>query len=175
MVLVIDASEDPEGAEATLRTELYAASLSKKPVVVVLNKVDMLDDELRGYLRGAFPDAVQVSALSGEGVKELEDLLEKVLRTSGERKHVEANELRKHRVFKPAWKGMRVERVEKRLYEVSGEEAERLALKTDWNNPESVAHLQRELERKGVVAALRRAGVKPGDEVRVGVIEFEFR
>ncbi len=175
LVLVIDASEDPEGAEATLRTELYAASLSKKPVVVVLNKVDMLDDELRGYLRGAFPDAVQVSALSGEGVKELEDLLEKVLRTSGERKHVEANELRKHRVFKPVWKGMRVERVEKRLYKVSGEEVERLALKTDWNNPESVAHLQRELERKGVVAALKRAGVKPGDEVRVGVIEFEFR
>ena len=175
LVLVLDASEDPEGAEAALRAELYAADLSEKPVVMVLNKVDMLDEELRGYLRETFPEAVQVSALSGEGVKEFGDLLEKLLRSSDDRKHAEVNGVRKHRVFKPLWKGMRIERAEKRLYEVSGEEVERLTLKTDWDNLESVGHFQRELEREGVVAALKRAGVEPGDVVRVGAIEFRFR
>ena len=60
LTLVLDASEDPEGAEATLRAELYAAALSDRPTIVVLNKIDTLDDELREYLREAFPGAVQV-------------------------------------------------------------------------------------------------------------------
>ena len=45
--LVLDASEDPEGADGTLRAELHAAGLSGRPTVTVLNKVDLLDDELR--------------------------------------------------------------------------------------------------------------------------------
>ncbi|CAA9408830.1 MAG: GTP-binding protein Obg [uncultured Rubrobacteraceae bacterium] len=180
LALVLDASEDPEGAEATLRAELHVAGLSDKPAVVVLNKIDTLDDELREYLRETFTGSVQVSALTGEGVAELRDLLEKRLRELGERETVEANGAvgsrpAEHRVFRPTWKGLRVERVEDGAYEVSGEVVERLALRTDWESSEGVRHFQRELERKGVVAALRRAGAKPGDEVRIGEVGFDFR
>jgi GTP-binding protein len=45
--LVLDASEDPEGAEGILRAELHAAGLSGKPTLTVLNKIDLLDEELR--------------------------------------------------------------------------------------------------------------------------------
>jgi GTP-binding protein len=175
LVLVLDASEDPEGAEATLRAELHAAGLSTKPTVVVLNKVDLLDDELREYLRETFPEAIQVSALTGEGVTALRDLLEERLRALGEREQAGRNGVGEHRVFRPTWKGLRVEKVDDGLYEVSGEGVERLALRTDWDSPEGVANFQRELERKGVVAALRRAGAEPGDEVRIGEVEFDFR
>jgi GTP-binding protein len=139
---------------------------------VVLNKVDTLDDELRGYLHEIFPTALQVSALTGEGVGELRDLLEERIRTLNEWECTEV--AREHRVFRPTWHGMRVEKVEESAYEVSGEVAERLAQKTDWENPEGVAHFQRELERKGVVSALKKAGVEPGDEVRIGEVEFDF-
>ena len=61
------------------------------------------------------------------------------------------------------------------VFVVVGEEIERLALKTDWDNPEGVEHFQRELERKGVVAALRRAGAEPGDEVNIGPTAFDFQ
>jgi GTP-binding protein len=172
LALILDASEDPEGAETTLRTELYAAGLSNKPTIVVLNKIDTLDDELRGYLREAFPEAPQVSALTGEGVEKLRDLLEERLRALGER--AEANGKREHRVFRALWKGLRVEKVGEGTYEVSGEGVERLALRTDWDNPEGVENFQRELERKGVVAALKRAGARAGDEVRIGETEFDF-
>ena len=177
LALVLDASEDPEGAEATLRAELHVAGLSGKPSVVVLNKIDTLDDELREYLRETFPEAVQVSALTGEGVVELRDLLEKRLREMGEHKTMSANgpEPTEHRVFRPTWKGLRVERIEDGTYEVSGEGVERLALRTDWESPEGVRNFQRELEKKGVVAALRRAGAELGDEVRIGEVEFEFQ
>jgi GTPase len=179
LALVLDASEDPEGAEGTLRAELYAAGLSGRPVVVVLNKIDALDEELREYLRDTFPGAVQVSALTGQGVVELKDLLEERLRELDEREGFDAKGTEpaptEHRVFRPAWKGLRVERTGDGVYEVSGEEVERLALRTDWESPEGVAYFQREFERKGVVAALRRAGAEVGDEVRVGEVEFDFR
>ena len=176
LALVIDASEDPEGAETILRAELRAAGLSKKPTSVVLNKVDLLDEELRGYLRDVFPRAPQVSALTGEGVQRLQDLLEKRLQALDEQERVAGiKSIREHRTFRPTRQGLRVEKVEEYKYEVSGENVERLALRTDWESPEGVENFQRELERKGVVAMLKRAGAEPGDEVRIGETEFEFR
>ena len=177
LALVLDASEDPEGAEATLRAELHVAGLSGKPSVVVLNKVDTLDEELRDYLREPFPEAVQVSALTGEGVVKLRDLFEKRLGEMGEREKEESNGSgpTEHRVFRPRWKGLRVERVKAGAYEVSGEGVERLALRTDWESTEGVRNFQRELEKKGVLAALRRAGAETGDDVRIGEVEFDFQ
>ena len=175
LVLVLDASEDPEGAEATLRAELYAARLHEKPTMVALNKIDLLDEELREYLRETFPDAYRISAHTGEGVEELRDALEAGIQEMGEAGASDVAEQRAHRVFRPTWKGLRVTRAGSRAYEVYGEEVERLALKTDWDNPEGVEHFQRELERKGVVSALRRAGAETGDEVRIGETVLDFQ
>ena len=174
LALVLDASEDPEGADGILRVELHAAGLSRKPTLTVLNKVDLLDEELREYLRDTFPGAVQVSARTGEGVEELRDLLEGRLREMGESAAADGEEKREHRVFRPAWRGIRVERANG-AYVVSGEDAERLALRTDWENEEGVERFQRELDRRGILAALRRAGAVPGDEVRIGRTVFDFR
>jgi GTP-binding protein len=160
-----------------LRAELHVAGLSGKPSLVVLNKIDTLDEELREYLRETFPEAVQVSALTSEGVVELRDLFEMRLREIGERETAGPNGVgpTEHRVFRPTWKGLRVEKLETGAYEVSGEGVERLALRTDWESPEGVRNFQRELEKKGVVVALRRAGAEPGDEVRIGKVEFDFQ
>ncbi|MGI8650769.1 MAG: GTPase ObgE [Rubrobacter sp.] len=174
LALILDASEDPEGAEATLIAELHAARLSDKPTVVALNKVDLLDEELRDYVRETFPGAALISASTGEGVPEFQQLLAKTLRDARVTEAPQAPDEREHRVFRPAWKGLRVE-IEDGLYAVYGEELERLALKTDWGNEEGVEHFARELERRGVVAALRKAGAETGDEVRVGESVFDFR
>ncbi|CAN5559559.1 MAG: GTPase ObgE [Rubrobacteraceae bacterium] len=177
VAIILDASEDPEGAEGTLRAELHAARLSGKPTVVALNKVDLLDEELREYLREAFPGALHISAETGEGVEKLRDLLEAKLREmraepveNGE----DGEERREHRTFRLEWKGMRVEE-EDGVFVVFGEEAERIALKTDWDSREGAEHGWRELDRKGVIAALRRAGAGEGDEVRIGEMEFDFQ
>ena len=175
LALVLDASEDPEGAEGVLRAELYAAGLSQKPAVVALNKVDLLDEELREYLAQEFPGACQVSAETGEGVEEFRDLLEEKVRELGVVVAKTNSAKEAHRTFRPTWRGMRVESEGAGAYRVSGEEIERTALKTDWENPEGVQRFQRELEKKGVLAALRRAGAEPGDEVRIGASEFDFQ
>jgi GTPase len=174
LALVLDASEDPEGAEGTLRAELHAARLSEKPIVVVLNKVDLLDEELRAYLQEAFPGSYQVSAETAEGVAVLRDAFDKKLREMGQESAPTGVAKREHRVFRPAWKGVRVEQ-ENGGYIVLGESVERLALKTDWGNREGVERFQYELQRIGVVGALRRAGAVPGDEVRIGETVFDFQ
>ena len=174
LALVLDASEDSEGAEGTLRAELHAARLSEKPTVVVLNKVDLLDDELRAYLREVFPDVPQVSAATGEGVPALRDTFEAGLRALGEERPAPGVAEREHRVFRPTWKGVRVEH-ENGGYVVSGEDVERLALKTDWGNREGVERFQHELQRIGVLGVLRRAGAEPGDEIRIGQTVFDFQ
>ena len=173
LALVLDASEDPEGAEGILRAELHAAGLSGKPTLTVLNKIDLLDEELKEYLREAFPEAIQVSARSGEGVEELRNRMEESLRELIEGVVANGRE-REYRVFRPAWKGVRVER-EDGGYVVSGEGIERLALKTDWESPEGVENFQRELKRRGILNALRRAGATTGDEVRIGETVFDLR
>lgn len=175
LAMVLDAGEDPEGAEGTLRAELYAAGLSQKPTVLALNKIDLLDGELRNYLRQEFPDAIQVSAATGEGVEEFRDELEEKVRDLGVADAETNDSEESHRIFRPTWRGLQIEAEESGVYRVSGEEIERTALKTDWENPEGVDRFQRELERKGVVAALRRSGAEPGDEVRIGETAFDFQ
>lgn len=175
LAIMLDASEDPEGAEGTLRAELHAARLSERPTVVVLNKIDLLDEELRDYLRETFPKASLVSATTGEGLEDLRLVMAKALddiKTS-EAATDEGPDEREHRVFRPGWKGMRVEE-EEGVYALSGEEIERLALKTDWGSEEGVAHFLRELEKRGAVTALRKAGAEAGDEVRIGDATFDF-
>ncbi|CAN5653876.1 GTPase ObgE [soil metagenome] len=175
LALVLDASEDPESAEGTLRAELYAAGLSQKPTVLALNKIDLLDEELRQYLGQEFPEAIQVSAVTGEGTEEFRDVLEEKVRELGAAVTEANGSEEAHRVFRPTWRGLRVENEGPGAYRVSGEEIERTALKTDWDNPEGVQRFQRELEKKGVVAALRRTGAETGDEVRIGASEFDFQ
>src|SRR5205085_10480422 len=49
---------------------------AEEPRLLVLNKVDLLDEEGRRELRFRHPDAVQVSAVGGEGLEELRTAIE---------------------------------------------------------------------------------------------------
>jgi GTP-binding protein len=59
-------------------------------------------------------------------------------------------------------------------WRVAGIRIERVAAQTDFGIEESAARFQRTLERMGIDAELRRAGIEPGDAVRVGAVELEW-
>jgi GTP-binding protein len=59
-------------------------------------------------------------------------------------------------------------------YRVRGRRIERLVAQTDFENEESAARFQRDLERFGIERELRRAGVASGDLVRIGAHELEW-
>src|SRR5215475_3381495 len=76
MVLhVVDASapdEEQDRQREAVDDVLQEIGAGELPVVVVLNKIDAVDPLRRRRLANRFPTAVQVSALTGEGIDELQ-------------------------------------------------------------------------------------------------------
>lgn len=60
-------------------------------------------------------------------------------------------------------------------WRVAGRGVERSAAMTYWEYDEAVRRFQRLLSRIGVDKALREAGVRPGDTVRIGEYELEWQ
>jgi GTP-binding protein HflX len=74
IVHVVDgAHPDPAAQMATVRDVIGEVGARELPEIVAFNKSDLLDDDRRLLLRGLEPDAVFVSARTGEGVDELRE------------------------------------------------------------------------------------------------------
>jgi GTP-binding protein HflX len=80
---VLDASA-PEHDQGAMRKAveevLEEIDAGEGPRVLVLNKVDLLDEDAREDLRLRHPEAVLVSGASGEGLSQLEERIERELR-----------------------------------------------------------------------------------------------
>ncbi len=79
LVHVLDASAGEAHAmemKRAVEETLEEIGAGDQPRLLVLNKVDLLDAEVRGELRHAHPDAVLLSASTGEGLEELEERIE---------------------------------------------------------------------------------------------------
>jgi GTP-binding protein HflX len=61
---------------AAVNDVLAEIGAAERPMVLALNKVDLLDDERQRELSFRYPRAVQVSAATGEGLDELRDAVE---------------------------------------------------------------------------------------------------
>jgi GTP-binding protein HflX len=74
VLVVADASADEEelaGQLASVRAVLDEIEAEEMPQLLVLNKIDIVDPLSRRRLRNRYPDAVQVSARTGEGLEQL--------------------------------------------------------------------------------------------------------
>jgi GTP-binding protein len=76
-------------------------------------------------------------------------------------------------VHRPAAEGFRIER-EGGGFVVIGRAAERAVAISDVTNPDALAFVHDRLRRLGVDRALARAGAKPGDNVRIGGLSFDY-
>jgi GTP-binding protein HflX len=80
---VVDASaaeHDQAAMRRAVEEVLEEIGAGERPRVLVLNKIDLLDEEAREELRLANPDAVLVSGATGDGLTELEERIERELR-----------------------------------------------------------------------------------------------
>jgi GTP-binding protein HflX len=76
---VLDASASESQREVMQRSvegTLEEIGAGERPRLLVLNKIDLLDDDAREELRFRHPDAVLVSGVTGEGLQDLQDRLE---------------------------------------------------------------------------------------------------
>jgi GTP-binding protein len=171
-------AEDPllDFNQINAELSLFDTHLAEKPQVVALNKMDLPDvqarwPEIQAALKRRGHEALAISAASGENVRTLlyraaqllaeappppEPVAMPVYRPESDPRQF---------TIEPAEGGWRVH----------GEAIERAAAMTYWELEESVRRFQRLLRRIGVEDALRQAGARPGDNVRIAEYEFEWQ
>lgn len=192
LVHLIDAyQDDVVAAYKTIQDELaaYKVDLSKKPQVVVLNKIDGLDDEIINHLLDALqkvtPKGTQLLAVSAQaklGTKELMRALRKMV-DSERQKMAEEDAAADDDM--PAgipvisldsdedkWE---VTKLDDHHYNVAGRKIERFASRTHFNSVEGVERLRDIMRKMGIMHQLVRQGVEPGDKVSIaneGTFEY---
>jgi GTP-binding protein len=171
---------DPERDYQVIREELEAhdPALLDKVSLVVGNKMD-LDSARRN--EPAFASArrkekvpsVAISAAEGDRVSDLVKELAGLLPDAATLAHPsEPAGVVVHRM-ESSPELFAVQR-ENGNFRVTGRRIERLAAQTNFDNEESAERFQRDLARLGVERELVRAGVEPGDTVRIGAVELEW-
>jgi GTP-binding protein len=178
--LVDGAAEDPVCDYRLIKAELrqYGEGLADKPQIVAVNKIDIDEvrertDEIRSSFEHEGVRAAFISAASGEGVDEV---VKELARMVEERRSM-APAPEEEVVAMPKVKVDAVIEVtpQNGAYRVESERivafAEMMPLEVDEGREE----LWRRFRRWGVIAALRRAGARPGDRVLVGGSELEMR
>jgi GTP-binding protein len=181
LVHVVDgADRDPEWNHDVIRDELEAhdPKLLEKPMLVVFNKVDLpaASDAWPAFRKArekAGQDVIAVSATTGDGIPDLRARLAAILPAADELEAPpEPAGVVVHRI-EAMGDGFVVDR-EEGAFRVRGKRIERIAAQTNFDVEESAERFQHDLARLGIEAELRRAGVVPGDVVRIGAAELEW-
>ena len=182
LVHVVDgSSKDPEWDHEVIREELRAhdPALLEKPMLVAFNKLDLpvARDAWPGFeaaRRAEGTAVVGLSAATGEGLATFRARLAELLPSAEELEAPpEPAGVVVHRIDSML-DGFVVERDRDGAFRVRGKRIERIAAQTNFDVEESAERFQRDLERMGIDAELRRAGVTPGDLVRIGASELEW-
>lgn len=178
---VLDLSGGPEERDplqdwAVINSELkaYSPELASRPMVAVLNKIDLpkaqenlerVRVELENQGFAVFP----ISAATRQGLTELLNFV-----------HHRISQLPPPPPFLPEApepaapvKPFELTRQD-RVWVVTGDRLERMIETLDPDNTESLYRLERTLSKLGVYDALKARGVKDGDTVRVGAMEFTY-
>ena len=175
------AEPDPADAYRLLQHELekFSGQLKDYPRIVVANKIDVggaeeeisrLTDTLKSESESL--RLFLISAVTGEGVKDLTRYL-----------YQRVNELQEEKDKHEPEKVFYIDEDEETpleinkeddIFIVSGTAIEKMAAKTDFENEEALKRFQGYCRRFGLEKELRKAGIKEGDSVRIGVEEFTY-
>ncbi|MBR3533827.1 MAG: GTPase ObgE [Clostridiales bacterium] len=185
LIHVVDISahdgRDPVDDFNSINKELreFNEELSKRPQVVVANKADDSIDEMIELFEQeveaqGYEHFFVISAATGQGVKELTDKVTELVSKLPPPVIHDKIETDSHKVYK-------FEKEEKftigrdgEMFVIEGSWASRLRQTTDFDVYDSAMYFQRALIKEGVIDALKAAGIKEGDEVRIDDFVFEY-
>jgi GTP-binding protein len=155
--------------------EAYSKDITKRPEVILLTKIDGLDeevvqmqiDELKTVTKKTkiFP----ISAVSHSGIKDaLWDIYNLV---QVQKKRVKAEKVEEVAVIRPDFKELEWEVAKLEdddTYLVTGRKIERFAMRTDGENEEAIRRMKDIMRKKGILHELRRKGARVGSTIIFG-------
>jgi GTP-binding protein len=174
LVYVVDGSSPEPWKDLGIvqgEVEQFSPDLAHRPFIIAINKLD-LPAARKLKARSRRKGVVFVSALTGEGLPELMDVVVTTLasapdpRPQGPARAIKLPAARRSE--------LEVERM-RWGFVVKGDRVENLVERTDLESAGGLARFQTELDRLGVNSALEAAGVQPGDTVRIAEVEFEYQ
>ena len=180
LVHLIDATEEnPLENYKKINHELekYSEKLANLYQIVVLNKIDAIDDERLSELINQFSkvsdDVFAISAVTGENLDQLLDFMgekvDEIPQTDPE--IIVEEDLGAYNNDDSAFE---IFKVDKETFIIQGGKIERIAGVTDERNAEQVIRFQNILKGMGVFDELSRKGIKDGDTIIIGHLEFAF-
>ncbi len=157
----------------------YNMELEERPQIVAANKTDILQDidayeEFKAEIKKLGYPLFEISAATKKGVNELMKFA-----------FSELQKLPPIQVYEPEMdidEGFEIDTTDKGfeitmdedVFVVSGSWIEAVGGSVNFSDEESLQFFQRALRQRGVIDALTDAGIKEGDTVRIGDLEFEF-
>ncbi len=157
----------------------YNMELEERPQIVAANKTDILQDidayeEFKAEIKKLGYPLFEISAATKKGVNELMKFA-----------FSELQKLPPIQVYEPEMdidEGFEIDVTDKGfeitmdedVFVVSGSWIEAVGGSVNFSDEESLQFFQRALKQRGVIDALADAGIKEGDTVRIGDLEFEF-
>ncbi len=155
----------------------YSEKLSKRKQIIVANKIDSMQDdtnykELENLAKEKDIEIYKISAITGDGIKELFNHVSEILKTLPKEDIIEAED-RIIYTLEDEKDEFTVEIIDGEFI-VTGSAVERLMGRVNIGDNESYAYMERMLKKIGIEQALKEKGVKEGDTVKLLEWEFEW-
>lgn len=180
LVHIIDTTEEnPLENYKKINAELekHSEKLAHLYQIVALNKIDSIDETRKQELLETFQkeakDVFLISAVTGENIEEIKtfmgqkvDEIEKTVSDIVVEDDPGATDNDDS--------AYEISKVAKDTFFITGGKINRLAMVTDERNPEQVIRFQNILTGMGVFDKLKTMGVKDGDTILVGKLEFAY-
>jgi len=156
----------------------FDEELSKREQILVLNKIDLVDDEHALEIKEEFSkvfkgDIFLISAVSNKGIKELLNKL-----------YIKIDEIEDINIqldieedlesMNNDDSGFEIEKINKNTYTVTGGKLKRLASVVDIRNTYQIKRFTNIMDSMGVYSALRECGVNNGDTIVAAGIELTY-
>lgn len=187
LIHVVDAAStegrDPVADIRAINKELeaYNPELLTRPQVIAANKIDAIyedgEENPVDRLRSEFePEGISVypiSAVSGQGVKELLYHVNELLKTVDRKPVIFEKE------FDMSMKAVEnlpytVEKEKDGVYVVEGPKIDKMLGYTNLDSEKGFEFFQKFLKNTGILAELENAGIEEGDTVRMYGLEFDY-
>lgn len=157
---------------------LYSSKLASKPQVIACNKMDIPGAEknferVQLFLAGEGYQVFPISGATRLGIRTMLDRVYNMLESYEEDEEIveEADELLYHKNTDE--RDFQI-KIENDVYVVFGQFVERLLASVNLSDSDSVKYFQRVIRKRGIIDELKNMGIKDGDIVKMGELEFEY-
>ena len=176
---------DPVEDIKVINNELaqYNAELTKKPQIIVANKMDVMlpeeADSVLSKIKEAFREegypVYAISAVSGKGVRELMFKISETLEEIKEEDIVFEQEYFPEEMIPQLTEPFTVEYdSEENEYVVEGPRIERMLGYTNIDSEKGFEFFQKFLKENGILDELEKLGISEGDTVRMYGLKFDY-